>query len=323
MVSIDKVFIVVLLLLVSGALWYANLLYPNGYLQATFYTFAALAITYTFFKILIDDAVTGRIRDNLRKFELRKILSTLHIIVILAIFIIIWIPNPEAILVAYGLIAAAIAISLQDVFKNLAGGMILLITRIYVVGDRVQINSYYGDVIDIGVFNTTLLETREWVDGDQVTGRLTILPNSNIISGTIKNYTKDHDFIWDEIWVPVTYDSDWKKASALFSDIARKETRETAKKASQELARMGERYFFRQKDVDPQIFVKLTDNWISMNIRYVTEVRSRRLVFNRISSRLLEELQKNKNIRLASQTIDIVGFPDEEKRSKTLPQAKR
>lgn len=303
-----------ILVIASGALWYANTLYVNSYLQAAFNTFAVLTLIYVIFKVLIEDAITGRIKDARRKFELRKILSFINAIVIIAVVITIWIPNPEAILVAYGLIGAAIAIALQDVFKNLAGGVILLITRLYAVGDRVQINSAYGDVIDIGIFYTTLLETREWVEGDQVTGRVMSVPNNYVISGTIHNYTKDHGFIWDEIWVPVTYGSDWKKAAALFSGIVKKETRETTLKASQELATMGEKYFFQQKEVEPQVFIKMTDNWISMNIRYVTEVRSRRLVFNRLSRRLLEEVQKSKDIKLASQTIDIVGFPDQEKR---------
>jgi small-conductance mechanosensitive channel len=304
---VGKFLIFVILASASILFWYLNSLYINEYLELIFYTFIALAATYAIFKLIIDDTFIGKITDERRKFELRKILSIIQAIVIVAVVITIWIPNPEAILVAYGLIAAAIAISLQDVFKNLAGGIILLITRIYTVGDRVQINSVYGDVIDIGIFYTTLLEIREWVDGDQVTGRLTNSPNGQVISGTIKNYTKDHGFVWDEIWVPVTYDSNWKKAAKLFLDIVQKETAGTSTKASQELTKMGNKYFFQKKDVKPQIFLKLTDNWIAMNIRYVTEVRSRRLIFNLLSNKLLEAVQKTNDIRFASQTIDIVG----------------
>ncbi|MBU0591931.1 mechanosensitive ion channel family protein [Candidatus Micrarchaeota archaeon] len=313
MISLGKFFKFLLLFLIAGVFWYATLFYPSEYLIKLFYTFIALASIYVIFNIVIENALIGGIKDNRRKFELRKIISLLNSIIIIAAIITIWIPNPEAILVAYGLIAAAIAIALQDIFKNLGGGVMLLITRIYAVGDRVQINSLYGDVVDIGVFYTTLLETRGWVEGDQVTGRLTTIPNSCVLSGTINNYTKDHGFIWDEIWIPLTYDSNWNKAIELFSSIAKKETHETIKKASQELSQMGEKYFFQQKDADPQIFLKLTDNWMSVNIRYVTEVRSRRLVSNRLSIRLLKEIQKTKDIKLASQTIDIVGFPNSKK----------
>lgn len=302
------------MLIVSGTLWYANTIYQNYYLLAIFYTFSALAAIYLIFKIVIEEAVTKRIKDNRRKFELRKVISIINAVVVIAIVITVWIPNPETILVAYGLIAAAIAIALQDIFKNLAGGIILLITRTYAVGDRIQINTTYGDVIDIGIFYTTLLETREWIEGDQVTGRLVVIPNGYAISGTIKNYTKDHEFIWDEIWIPITYGSNWKKAEKLLLEITKKETNETVKKASQELARMGEKYFFRRKDVEPQVFIKLTDNWVSMNIRYVTEVRSRRLVSNALSHKLLEGLGKTKDIHFASQTIDIVGFPNQKKK---------
>ncbi|MFN7991111.1 MAG: mechanosensitive ion channel [Candidatus Micrarchaeia archaeon] len=202
MISIRKVLVFTGLLIASAALWYANSVYQNEYLLKAFYTFAALAVVYAIFKIVVEDAITGTVKDSRRKFELRRIVSIINAIVVIAVVITIWIPNPEAILVAYGLIAAAIAIALQDVFKNMAGGAILLLTRVYSVGDRVQIDSVYGDVVNIGIFYTTLLETREWIEGDQATGRLTIIPNSHVISGIIQNYTaKDHEFIWDEIWV--------------------------------------------------------------------------------------------------------------------------
>ena len=59
----------------------------------------------------------------------------------------------------------------------------IFLNGIYRVGDRIEMNQKFGDVIDIGLLYTTLMETREWVSGDQVTGRLAIVPNGGVLNG--------------------------------------------------------------------------------------------------------------------------------------------
>jgi len=108
------------------------------------------------------------------------------------------------------------------VFKNFIGGLMIFINGLYRVGDRIEINQKYGDVIDVGVFYTTLMEMRVWVSGDQNTGRITIFPNGVFLTGTLQNYTRDFDFIWDEIALPITYDSDWHQAANMILEIVKK-----------------------------------------------------------------------------------------------------
>jgi len=104
----------------------------------------------------------------------------------------------------FGLVAAAFTLSMQDVAKNFAGGLNIFINRIYRVGDRIEIGSKKGDVIDIDIFYTTIMETNEWVSADLPTGRLSIIPNSLVLSNITNNYTKDFEFLWDEISFPIT-----------------------------------------------------------------------------------------------------------------------
>jgi small-conductance mechanosensitive channel len=75
------------------------------------------------------------------------------------------------------LIAAAFTITLQDVAKNFVGGLSIFLKNIYRVGDRIEIASKKGDVIDIGLLYTTIMETNEWISGDQHTGRISLIPN--------------------------------------------------------------------------------------------------------------------------------------------------
>lgn len=310
MVSFSKAILIMFLLMLAAALWYGNIEYPNVYLANAAYTSLAVAAIYFFFKVAVENAISLRVKESKRKFSIRKASSVIYTLILFIAVFTIWVPNPEALFVAYGLLAAGIAIALQDLFKNLAGGVILFFTRIYSVGDRVEIGPQCGDVIDVDLFYTTMLETRGWVDGDQATGRLTIVPNGHVLSGVVNNYTKDHDFIWDEIQVPITYDSDWKAAIELFTGIILKETKKTIGQASKELSEFREKYYLHRRSVEPQVYVTLTDNWVSLRIRYVVPARERRDFHNRLSRLLLDGIQSSPKIRVASQTVDIVGFPN-------------
>lgn len=283
--------------------------YPEIYLQKFTYSFSAITIIYSIFWVLSEEFVTKRIKDSKTRYSLRKVFSVLGLGAILVVLVGIWIVETQNILLAFGLIGAAIAFGIQDIFKNLIGGLMIYLNGLYRVGDRIEINQKFGDVIDIGVFYTTLMETREWVSGDQNTGRLTIIPNGGILTGILQNYTRDFDFIWDEITLPITYDSDWKNAAPLILEIVKKETAQVRENAQRIMEKLEGKYYFTKKFLEPAIFMSLTDNWINLGIRYATEVRTRRALHDRISRLLLEEIEKSEKIKIASATITITGFP--------------
>jgi small-conductance mechanosensitive channel len=290
--------------------WVADYYYPNAYLEMAFSTFLALAVIYFVFKILLEQTILRTIKDAKTRYSVRKSLSIVYMLVFMLVLIRIWVEDSEALLVSYGLIGAGIAIALQDFFKNFVGGILVFSTGIYRVGDRIEIDSKFGDVIDIGLMYTTLLEIREWVEGDQATGRLTIVPNGKVISGVVHNYTKDHSFIWDEIELPITYDSDWKYALQRFSVVIETETVELTKHAERDLANIMARYYLPKRGVEPAIFLTLTDNWINLGIRYIALVRERRSLRDRIYRRLLEEVNDSGGrIKIASETLGITEFP--------------
>ena len=150
-----------------------------------------------------------------------------------------------------------------------------------------------------------MLETNEWINGDQATGRLSIIPNSLVLSGIVNNYTRDHPYIWDEISIPITYDSDWREALKIIEMVINTETREITAKSEASVSMLSDKYYLPQKATEPTVFAKLTDNWITMNIRYITEVRQRRILRDRLNRKLLSELEKVDNIKIASESIDI------------------
>ena len=305
-----RILIFFVLVVVSVFIWAVSLQYDVIYMDKLLQTTVALAGIYLIFKIILEEIVAKRISDPKPRYSFRKAVSITYLALFTMAIIAIWIESPEALLVTYGLIAAGIAVALQDLFKSLAGGMILLISRPYKVGDRIQINKKEGDVIDIDLLYTTILEIKEWVGGDQATGRLTVIPNYFVISSQIDNYTKDNEFIWDEIKIPITYESDWKGAIKIMKDIASKETRETMKMAEKDISKIQEKYYFSGRGIEPEIFVALTDNWVELTVRYVTHIRKRRSLKADISRLILEKIEKSKNIKIASTTLSIVDIPD-------------
>ena len=300
-----KLIFVSLLVFFNAVLWFFQLEFTNSYLTKVFYSTLALLIIYITIKLIFEQIIARRIKEPKTRYSLKRIGSMLAILTFIAAAITIWVDNLQALLVSYGIIAAGAAVALQDVFKNFAGSLVIFTTGTYHVGDRIEINSKIGDVIDIGIFYTTLLETNEWVNGDQTTGRLSIIPNSLVLSGIVNNYTKDHPYIWDEISIPVTYDSDWREALTIIARVIDVETKEVTAKSEVSVSKLSGKYYLPQKSTEPTVFATLTDNWINMNIRYITEVRQRRIMKDQLNRTLLTELEKVNSIKLASESMDI------------------
>lgn len=302
--------VILLLAFLAALILAANYLHPNIYLQKAFYTAVVVALIHLLFKIVLEDLLIKRITVSKTRYSFKKTLSIIYLVVLVAVVINIWIENTQSLLISYGIVAAGIAVALQDLFKNFVGGVIIFVTGTYRVGDRIEIDSKKGDVIDIDILYTTLMEIGGWMSGDQATGRLTIIPNGFILAGSVNNYTKDHPFLWDDISIPITYDSDWRKAVAKILSIVRRETEEVGSEAEKSLSSLEEKYFLSRKVVEPAVFITLTDNWINFNIRYMTLARERRMIKNKLSRLILEEIETSDEISLASTTIDIIGFPE-------------
>ncbi len=309
MLNRSKVIATILLMAFSLIFFVANIKYPNLYIVKVFYSTIAITIVYILFQIFLEGYASKKIKNSNTRYTFRKVLSILSLTTALLFLLGIWITETQNVLIAFGLIGAAIAFALQDIFKNFIGGIMLFINGIYRIGDRIEINGKYGDVIDIGIFYTTLMETREWVSGDQVTGRLTIMPNGFILTGTIQNYTRDFDFIWDEMTIPITYDSDWKEATQKILEIIKRETKDAINNAQKTMEKIEGKYYFTKRSLEPSIFLSLTDNWITFGIRYVTDVRSRRELHNRLGRLILEEIAQSEKIKIASTTLNVTAFP--------------
>lgn len=306
--SVNRWVMTIFLILSISSIAYINYLFQYPDLIKVLYSVITLLIAYIA-NIFTENLIKRQIHETRERYTIRKAVSTIISILFFGAILAIWFQETTTLVLAFGLLSAGIAIALQDVLKNLAGGIIIILTSPFKAGDRIQVENDAGDVLDIKLFSTTLMEIREWVEADQYSGRLLLIPNSFILNKTVKNYSKDFSFIWDEIHFMLTYDSNWKKAQEIAIKTTHEITNAFEISAKNELRNMEEKYLIHPSDVDEKIYTKITDNWIDMRLRYVVDPRQRRKVSNSLYEKILDAFNQEKDIKIASATFEIVGFP--------------
>lgn len=212
--------------------------------------------------------------------------------------------------VAFGVAGAGIAFALQEVIASVAGWIAVLSGGFYSTGDRVQLGGIKGDVIDIGVLRTTLMECGQWVDGDLYNGRIVKVANSFVFKEPVVNYSGDFPFLWDEIKVPVRFGSDRAMARDILVRAANELTADMVVEAKKTWAVMVRNYRIEEARVEPLITLIANDNWIEFTVRYVVDFRRRRALKDYLFTRILDDIDAtNGKVALASATFELVAAP--------------
>ena len=201
-----------------------------------------------------------------------------------------------------GLMTAGFAIALKDPLTNLAGWMFILFRRPFVVGDRVQIGDNTGDIIDIRLFQFTMLEIGNWVEADQSTGRLIHLPNGKVFQEPQANFSSGFEYIWNELKVIITFESDWKLATKILSNIIQTYTLDIDIKAKQEIKEASKNYMIYYKHLTPTVYTSVQENGIRLTIRYLCNPRERRGTESKIWQDILTAFDDEKRIKYAYPT---------------------
>lgn len=209
-----------------------------------------------------------------------------------------------------GILGAGVAFASQEVIGSFAGYLNIITGNIFRIGDRIRIGSVVGDVLDISLLRTTVMEIGEWVKDDQYTGRIVSLANRIVFSDPVFNYTQYSGFLWDEIMIPVTYNTNWRRAVEIMLKKAHELTASFHADARAELEEMIKKYpSLHSVTVEPSLYIAMTDNWIALTLRYIVAVRDRRAVKGQLHRELLKCFNDESDITVASTTIDIVRFP--------------
>jgi len=227
-----------------------------------------------------------------------------YILIILGLFIIIrlWFRGFESLATYLGLLSAGLAIALRDLVSDLAGWLFIIGRRPFSVGDRIQIGNFAGDVIDIRAFQFTLMEIGNWVDADQSTGRVIHIPNGMILREVLANYSKGFYYIWNEIPVLITFESDWQKAKKILQKIAEQDSERLSKAAEKRIKEASKKYMILYSKLTPIVYTSVKESGVLLTIRYLCEPQSRRGSEQKIWEDILKEFALQKDIQLAYPT---------------------
>ncbi|MBU4446156.1 mechanosensitive ion channel family protein, partial [bacterium] len=183
------------------------------------------------FRVVLGRLVYRKSEDIKSRYVWRKTLTYVTVLIGFIMIGSVWFRGFKELGTYLGLLSAGLAIALKDPLTNIAGWIFIIFRQSFSVGDRIQIGEQSGDVIDIRMFQFLLLEIGNWVDADQSTGRVIYIPNARVFTHPLANYSKGFQYIWDEINVLVTFESDWKKAKEMMLNIAKKHSEHLSKSA--------------------------------------------------------------------------------------------
>lgn len=227
-----------------------------------------------------------------------------YVITILAVVVLaqVWFSAIRSMGVFLGLLSAGLAIALKDLVASLAGWFFILWRKPFDLGDRVQVGAHAGDVVDIRLFSFTIMEVGNWTASDQATGRMIHLPNARVFTEPVANYTADFPFLWSDLPVLVTFESDWRRAKERLHTIVKEVAEDASQEAEGRLEESSRLFLVHHGGLLPAIYTSVEESGVLLTARYVTRPRERRATSQAIWERVLDAFQEEPAIAFAYPT---------------------
>lgn len=236
-----------------------------------------------------------------------------YVITVLAIVVLaqVWFTAIRSMGVFLGLLSAGLAIALKDLVASLAGWFFILWRKPFDLGDRVQVGTHAGDVVDIRLFSFTIMEVGNWTSSDQATGRMIHLPNARVFTEPVANYTADFPFLWSDLPVLVTFESDWRRAKERLHTIVQEVAEDASQEAEGRLTESSRLFLVHHGGLLPAIYTSVEESGVLLTARYVTRPRERRATAQAIWERVLDAFQEEPAIAFAYPTQRLRVDPPE------------
>ncbi len=184
-----------------------------------------------------------------------------------------WLDGMQSLATYLGLLSAGLAIALQDLIVNLAGWLFIYWRRPFKVGDRIQIGDHTGDVIDVRLFEFSLLEIGSRLAAEQSTGRILHMPNGRVFSDVLANYSQGLPYVWHEIPVLVTFESDWAKAKKILERLLNVHAPKVDESAQRRAVEAGRRFVISYGKLTPTVYTAVASSGVLLTLRYLVHPR--------------------------------------------------
>lgn len=263
--------------------------------------------------------VERRVEDSRVLYRWSKASGYVAFLIGLLVIIQVWFAAIRSLGTFLGLLTAGLAIALKDLVADLAGWVFILWRKPFELGDRIQLGETAGDVVDIRIFAFTVLEIGNWVGADQSTGRIIHLPNARVFTESLANYTSSFPFLWNEIPVLLTFESDWKKAKSILEEVVRSETEGVSQEAERTLRVTSKRFLIHYTKLTPVVYTSVLDSGVLLTIRYLCHPRRRRGTAEAIWERILDAFAAHDDVDFAYPTQRLYLNPMEGKPGARAP----
>jgi small-conductance mechanosensitive channel len=252
-----------------------------------------------------------KIKDNDSRYRAKKVSTFTGYLLTLILIFIIYSDRLGGFTFALGVAGAGIAFALQEVIASFAGWLAIIFGGFYKSGDRVQLGGIRGDVMDIGVLRTTIMETGQWVDGDLYNGRIVLVANSFVFKEPVFNYSGEFPFLWDEIKIPIQYGSDYERAREILLTAGKEVAGNLTQRSREKWTSLQYKYRLEDAQTDPMVSIIANDNWVEFTLRYVVSYKKRRMTKTALFMRILKDVDDSKDkVKFASATFHLVDAPE-------------
>jgi small-conductance mechanosensitive channel len=272
-------------------------------------TFGRFAVTlgvllfFTVMQRVVARTLARTVSDPAVRYGANKVIG--YALGLLAVVVIarIWIQDGGNVVTYLGIVSAGLAIALQEPIANLFGFAFILWRRPFEVGDRIEIGPHTGDVVDVRLFQFTLLEVGNWVRADQSTGRVIHIPNGWVFRHATANFNRGIDHIWNELPVTVTFESDWRLAKNVLTQVLNDSSQVAEETIKARIDAAANRYFIKYMNLTPIVWTSVSEDGIVLTLRYLCDPRKRRSSASDLWEKILDEFQKLDHVDFAYRTM--------------------
>ncbi|NKI27597.1 mechanosensitive ion channel [Arenibacter sp. 6A1] len=272
--------------------------------------FIGTAIIWLIIKAIQRNLFT-KIKENDNRYRAKKFSNFIGYFFTIVLITVVFSDKLGGLTVAFGVAGAGIAFALQEVIASFAGWLAILFGGFYKPGDRVQLGGIKGDVMDIGVLRTTVMETGQWVDGDLYNGRIVLIANSFVFKEPVFNYSGDFPFLWDEIKIPIQYGSNYELAQEIFEQVGNEVAGNLTEESKEEWTVLQKKYRLEDAQTEAMVSLIANDNWVEYTLRYIVNYKKRRRTKTALFIQILKKVEAtNGQIKFASATFQLVDPPE-------------
>ena len=245
------------------------------------------------------------VEDPERQFRATRLIGRIGGILALVLVLGVVFDSTAELLTVLTIVGAGLAIAMRETLMSLFGWSYIVFRTPFRAGDRIEVNGIRGDVIDIRLVHTILMEIGSWVDADQSTGRIVHVPNSAIFLHGVYNYTAAFHFIWNEIPLTVTFRSDWQAAHDIMLALASASAAAAEEEVRQEIKEMAQEYLIFYTILTPFVYVRIVENGVRLTLRYLCEARKRRGTEHALTIGILQQFKEHGGIELAYPALGV------------------